>query len=230
MSLETSMPTRVILIEDDPWVMLLNRTMLEAEKDFCVVGEAETVKRGLAIAKTLEPDLLLVDVYLPDGSGLELVHQLRNENLPFEAIMITAANDLESVQRALRDGALDYLIKPFQQSRLRLALERFRTRESMTQKDKQFTQFKLDRLLGQTSERLPKGVDATTLEQVQDLLLTATEPLSADELGVQVGLSRVTAWRYLEHLRTTGVVTLEVAHGTVGRPSKRYGLVKRVKN
>jgi response regulator of citrate/malate metabolism len=230
MNLEISKPARVILIEDDPWVMLLNRQMLEAEPGFCVVGEAETAKRGLGLAKTLEPDLMLVDIFLRDGSGLDLVHQLRNENVSFEAIMITAANDLESVQRALRDGALDYLIKPFQQSRLRLALERYRARESMTQTDQQFTQSKLDRLLGKASERLPKGVDATTLEQVENSLLTALEPLSAEELGAQVGLSRVTAWRYLEHLRNTGVVTLEVAHGTVGRPLKHYSLVKRVRN
>ncbi len=219
-------PARAILIEDDLWVARVNREMVEAEKDFFVVGQAESVREGLALARSLAPDLLLVDVYLPDGSGLELVHRLRAERLSFEVIMITAASDVDSVQIALRDGVLDYLIKPFERPRLRQALGRYREREAIRE-GRNLTQARLDRLLGHASDaHLPKGVDPATLERVRETLLEANEPLSAEEVGARVGLNRVTAWRYLEHLARIGFVSLEVAHGGVGRPTKRYA-VKR---
>ncbi len=229
MSTETlSRPTRVILIEDDLWVARINREMVEVEPDFLVVGQAETVREGLALARSLEPDLLLVDVYLPDGSGLELIHTLRIERQAFEAIMITAASDLDSIQHALRDGVLDYLIKPFEQSRLQQALGRYRQRQAIRE-GRNFTQARLDRLLGQSSaSHLPKGVDASTLEQVREALIGTDEPLSAEEVGARVGLNRVTAWRYLEHLVRVGFVGLEVAHGGVGRPTKRYRVKQTV--
>lgn len=214
-------PTRVLLIEDDPWVLRVNREMVESVPGFVVVGEAQTLAQGSALTQSLGPDLLLVDVYLPDGTGLDLVRSLR-ESLDFEAIMITAANDAQTVQRALYDGVLDYLIKPFQQPRLKQALERYLQRRSAT-KEQSFTQKKLDRILGVHSpERLPKGIDAATLEQIKAILAAAQHPLSADEVGEEVGVSRVTAWRYLEYLQETGLATLELEYGSVGRPIKRY--------
>ncbi|WP_299432830.1 response regulator, partial [uncultured Meiothermus sp.] len=153
-------PTQVLLVEDDPWVSQVNRGMVETLAGFVVVGEAQTVQQGRALALTLKPELLLVDVYLPDGTGLDLIRALRSQNLDFEAIMITAANDAHTVQRALYDGVLDFLIKPFQQARLKQALERYYQRRRATQAES-FTQKKLDRLLGiNNPERLPKGIDA----------------------------------------------------------------------
>ncbi len=215
-------PTQVLLVEDDPWVTQVNRGMVGAVAGFVVVGEAQTVRQAQALALTLKPDLLLVDVYLPDGTGLDLIRALRSQNLDFEAIMITAANDTHTVQRALYDGVLDFLIKPFQQARLKQALERYLQRRSAAQ-EQSFTQKKLDRLLGVNNpERLPKGIDAATLEQIQHILRSTGHALSADDVGDRVGVSRVTAWRYLEYLQQTGFVAVEMEYGSVGRPIKRY--------
>lgn len=215
-------PTHVLLVEDDPWVSQVNRGMVEAVADFVVVGEAQTAQQGQALAQALKPDLLLMDVYLPDGTGLDLIRALRSQNLDFEAIMITAANDAHTVQRALYDGVLDFLIKPFQQARLNQALERYLQRRSVGLEES-FTQKKLDRLLGvHNPERLPKGIDAATLGQIQHILRTVGHALSADEVGDRVGVSRVTAWRYLEYLQQTGFAAVEMEYGSVGRPIKRY--------
>ncbi|MDX2005724.1 MAG: response regulator [Meiothermus sp.] len=215
--------TRVLLVEDDLWVARLNRVMVEAVEGFAVVGHAETAGQARELAAALRPDLLLVDVYLPDGTGLELVRELREQTPSPEVVMITAANDLPSVQQALHEGVLDYLIKPFQQPRLREALERYLQRRTAQQAGATFTQTKLDRLLGfRSSQLLPKGIDAATLEQVQHVLTHSAEPLSAEELGERMGLSRVTAWRYLEHLLHTGSAVLELSYGRLGRPVKRY--------
>ncbi|MCL6527965.1 MAG: response regulator [Thermaceae bacterium] len=218
-----SVSTHVMLIEDDPGVLAVNQAMIAGLPHFTVVGTAQSVGEGLELAVLLQPELLLVDVYLPDGTGLELIRALHARGLRFEAIMITAANDLDTVYHALVEGVMDYLIKPFQQPRLHEALERYRQRQIIKAQPQPFTQARLDRLLGvRGQQRLPKGIDLTTLEQIQHLLQSTSRPLSADEVGEGVGVSRVTAWRYLEHLQQTGFVQLELTYGTVGRPVKRY--------
>ena len=214
-------PARVLMIEDDLRVGRVNRALVESIPGFVVIAQAETIKKGRELVRALEPDLLLVDVYLPDGSGLDLVKELREEGRRFEAILITAASDLDSVHRALSDGALDYLIKPFRQPRLREALGRF-LRDDAAPKPS-VTQTCIDNLLGHHGvESLPKGLDPQTLERVREALGTGEAPLSAEEIGNRVGLSRVSAWRYLEYLDECGSVEAEVIYGSVGRPTKRY--------
>lgn len=217
------MKTNVLLIEDDPWVLQVNRAMLEQETGFCVVGQAQTVRAALEAVNTLEPDLILVDVYLPDGNGLEVVQHVRATRQNCEVIMITAATDASTIQVALRDGAIDYLIKPFGQARLHEALNRYSARRDAIRLKDHLTQRKLDRLLGfPNRERLPKGIDEITLEQIQTCLQSQPEAISADQVGGHVGVSRVTAWRYLEYLQTMGLAILELDYGSVGRPIKRY--------
>jgi response regulator of citrate/malate metabolism len=216
------MNTNVLLIEDDPWVLQVNRAMLEHEPGFTVIGSAQTVREARTAVDTLGPQLILVDVYLPDGSGLEVVQHVRKAQLDCEVIMITAANDTAIVQQALREGAVDYLIKPFAQTRLREALARYVARRSVHSPE-HLTQHKLDRLLGfPTRQRLPKGIDETTLEQIVTHLNASHAALSAEELGQHIGISRVTAWRYLEHLKEVGLAALLIDYGHVGRPVKRY--------
>jgi response regulator of citrate/malate metabolism len=220
------MNTKVLLIEDDPWVLQVNRAMLEHEPGFTVIGSAQTVREARTAVDTHKPDLILVDVYLPDGSGLEVVQHVRNAQLDCEVIMITAANDTQIVQQALREGAVDYLIKPFAQTRLREALARYTARRNVNSPE-QLTQHKLDRLLGfPTRQRLPKGIDETTLEQVRTYLNASSQTLSAEQVGQRIGVSRVTAWRYLEYLKEIGMADLVIDYGSVGRPVKRYSAIK----
>lgn len=214
---------RVLLIEDDPWVAQVNAEMVHTVAGFEVIGQAGGVQEGWHMVQQLRPDLALIDVFLPDGSGLELLESLRTHGVLLEAVMITAANDWPSVQKALYEGVLDYLIKPFSQARLQESLERYQQRKAVQPHVGSLTQTKLDRMLGfRQQQLLPKGIDATTLEQVRTLLQSTGLALSAEELGERMGLSRVTAWRYLEYLSQVGVVLLELSYGGPGRPVKRY--------
>ncbi len=218
-------PARVLMIEDDLRVGRVNRALVESIPGFVVIAQAETIRKGREMVRALEPDLLLVDVYLPDGSGLDLVKELRDEGRRFEAILITAASDLDSVHQALSEGAIDYLIKPFRQPRLREALGRF-LREDGAPKPA-VTQTCIDNLLGHHGvESLPKGLDPQTLERVRGALDGAEEALSAEEVGNHVGLSRVSAWRYLEYLDECGQTESVVTYGGVGRPTKRYRAIR----
>ncbi|GGJ43108.1 response regulator [Deinococcus roseus] len=213
----------VLLIEDDPWVAEVNRQMIESLPPFRVVGVADTLQEARRLTPSLRPKLMVVDVYLPDGSGLEWVHQLRTEGNVLDIIMITAANDLASIQMALRDGVLDYLIKPFEKSRLHDALGRYLSRQNMYAGSSTFTQSRLDRLLRHDPQvHLPKGIEQVTLEQIQNLLGNSAKSLTAEEIGGQLGISRVTAWRYLEYLVEREWAAVEALYKGSGRPQKSY--------
>ena len=212
---------RVILVEDDLRVARVNRDLLEIDPDVHVVGTAANCEEGDQLVRNLHPDLVLLDVYLPDGTGLDLLKEWRAREERFDVIMVTAADDVNAVQGAVAHGVLDYLIKPFDRARLTDALARYRSRRRHLRST--FDQERLDRFLGVSSEpTLPKGIDARTLERVAQLLSHSGQAMSAEDVGAHVGLSRVTAWRYLEYLVGTGRAKLDYQYGSAGRPSKLY--------
>ncbi|WP_412026545.1 response regulator [Deinococcus yunweiensis] len=216
----TPSPTiRTLIVEDDPQIAALHTRWLTAAGGFEVLGFAETIRIARAMTATLRPALLLLDVQLPDGRGLELLRELRVGGARVDAILVTAANDSASVQDALIHGAADYLVKPVTPERFRLALERARERAALWAQPG-VNQGDLDALLG-TPAPATSGLDAETLQRVR-VALRGGPPRTAAELGAGLGLSRVTAWRYLERLVEMGEATVETDVGTVGRPAKRY--------
>ena len=213
---------RVLLVEDDLRVARVNRELLERDPDVHVVGSAATLAQGDALVQVLAPDLVLLDVHLPDGSGLGLLRHWRSQGRTTDVALITAADDEATVRTALAQGAFDYLIKPFTGARLAEVIARHRARRTSRST---LDQAHLDRLLGVGStspEVLPRGIDAHTLERVAGVLEAAAQALSAEEVGDRVHLSRVTAWRYLEHLVRAGRASLDHQYGLAGRPAKLY--------
>lgn len=213
-------PLRVLIVEDDPQIAALHWRLLERAGGFTVLGQAESLRVARAMLRTLHPDLLLLDVHLPDGRGLDLLREARVSGAQVDAILVTAASDAPSVQDALLHGAADYLVKPVTPERFTLALERARERAALwAQGD--VRQGHLDALLAPPSAPDAAGLDGDTLRRVRAALRDLGEA-SAAELGTRVGLSRVTAWRYLEHLVETGEASVGTDARTGGRPAKRY--------
>ena len=215
---------RVLLVEDDVRVARVNREWLERDEAVHVVGTAATCAQAHELLRALDPDLVLLDVYLPDGSGAQLLQHWRAAGQWVDVVMVTAAGDEATVRATLAYGVLDYLIKPFGGSRLAEAVAAHRRRTRLAQDT--FSQADLDRFRGLKpgdDAALPKGVDAHTLERVAAALRSALpEALSAEEVGTRVGLSRVTAWRYLEFLVKSGQAELAHLYGAAGRPAKLY--------
>lgn len=170
---------KVLIVEDDPLVAQVNAGYLAQRPGYQVCGVAASVREGGLLLRRERPDLLLLDVFLPDGSGLDLLSEARAEGWVQDVIMLTAARDAASVQTALQHGA-SVLIKPFTRERLYAALDALEQRhQAMQSGEREFTQQALDRLLGHTQggAALPKRVDANTLERVLGSLRVAQSPL-----------------------------------------------------
>jgi response regulator of citrate/malate metabolism len=223
---------RTLVVDDDFRVSAIHAAYVSRVPDFAVVGQATTVDAAIEAVGTLRPDLLLLDVYLPDGSGLDLLRRLAAQQAEVrpDALMITAARDVASVRAAMQLGATGYLVKPFGFAALQERLAGYRElREKVAALDPaaETGQEEVDALfsVGRPSP-LPavpaKGHSAPTLALVLGTLHGAGRDLSAAQVAEQTGISRATAQRYLSYLVREGRVRLELRYGTTGRPEHRY--------
>ncbi len=220
---------RVLVVDDDFMVARVNRGYVEQVPGFTVAGEAYTGSAAVAAVGELAPDLVLLDIYLPDISGLEVLQRLRADRHPVDVLAVTAAKDTEVVRQAIQGGVVHYLVKPFTFAALRERLEGYaeaRRRLERAGESGQAGQDDIDRLFGAPSgsgaRPLPKGLSAATRDVVAQALRAAGDDLSAAEVAQRTGLSRVSARRYLEHLTGTEQVELRLQYGGAGRPEHRY--------
>ncbi|WP_414931098.1 response regulator [Vibrio europaeus] len=219
--------TRVMIIEDDLAIAQLHQRYLEQIGGYEVIGIATTKLEANLQLDILQPDLLLLDVYLPDGTGLEILQELRTKNLSCDVILITAARDVDTLQQAMRGGVVDYLLKPVVFPRLEAALKKYVLQKHQLNHANDLDQSIVDKMLQAANSndspknRLPKGIDGVTLEKIKALFVD-NQNLTADEAGEQIGASRTTARRYLEYLISTGKLEADLNYGTVGRPERTY--------
>lgn len=219
--------TRVMIIEDDLAIAQLHQRYLEQIGGYQVIGIATTKLEANLQLDILSPDLLLLDVYLPDGTGIEILQDLRSKNLSCDVILITAARDVDTLQQAMRGGVVDYLLKPVVFPRLEAALKKYVVQKHQLNHTHDLDQSIVDKMLQTSnatdapSKRLPKGIDGVTLDKIK-ALFSSNENLTADEAGEQIGASRTTARRYLEYLISTGELEADLNYGTVGRPERTY--------
>ncbi|MCW2553142.1 MAG: Transcriptional regulatory protein [Mycobacterium sp.] len=218
----------VLVVDDDFMVAEIHRKFVDRVDGFTTVGAARTGAEALEMAGALQPDLILLDVYLPDMTGLEVLQWLRSVGNPVGVIMITAARELDTVSGALDGGAADYLIKPFEFPQLLAKLEAFAARADALASATGADQTLIDSLFGSPGgssgptpgDPLPKGLGAVTGQLVLDAV-RATGEVSSAECAELVGISRVSARRYLEHFLSVGALELRLQYGA-GRPERRY--------
>lgn len=227
----------VLVVDDDVRVARVNAAYVGKVAGFRVAGQAHTAAEALAFledaqdAQDAHVDLVLLDHYLPDETGLSLVRRLRQLGHHTDIIMVTAARDIATVQAAMRHGALQYLVKPFTFAGLRAKLEGYAALRRALEGDGEAGQDQVDRIFGALGgasagpAELPKGHSALTADLVREVLRGAEGPLSAQEVAERSSLSRQTAQRYLKLLERTGWVRLSLKYGETGRPEHRYDWV-----
>lgn len=218
---------KVLIVEDDPMVAMLNKQYVNRDPHFQTSHVCRDGKSALEYLRANAVDLVILDVYMPRNDGLSLLKKLREEQLPVSVIMVTAANDRDTVEEALRFGVVDYLVKPFLGERFQKALETFLERQEVFRDTASFNQNAIDSLIGasrsSSAEPLPKGIQPQTLERIREFLEEEkfTE-FSSEEVADRIGLSRVTVRRYMNYLMEKGFISGQMNYGTGGRPSMLY--------
>ncbi|MEC4015837.1 response regulator [Streptomyces sp. H27-D2] len=219
---------QVLVVDDDVRVAEINAAYVAKVAGFRVAARAHSAAEALAVIEREPVDLVLLDHYLPDETGLALVQRLRRQGHHTDVIMVTAARDIATVQAAMRYGALQYLVKPFTFAGLRSKLEGYATLRRTLDGGGEAEQSEVDRIFGALGgsnaepAELPKGHSALTADLVRQVLRAAEGPLSAQEVAELSGLSRQTAQRYLKLLERAGRIRLSLKYGDTGRPEHRY--------
>ncbi|MEH3034548.1 MAG: response regulator [Aeromicrobium erythreum] len=225
------MTTRVLVVDDDFMVARIHERFVERTDGYEVVGSVRTGAEAVEAVETLQPDLVLLDVHMPDVDGLEVLRRVRAAGHAVGVVMVTAERDAEVVRAALLGGAQQYLVKPFEYPDLVARLEAVRrTLDALADRPEDVDQAAIDAAFGTGGPAapavLPKGLSPETAERVLATLADGTER-SAAETGDEVGIARVSARRYLEHFVTTGRLRVRLQYGSAGRPERRYSVVAR---
>jgi response regulator of citrate/malate metabolism len=227
---------RVLVVDDDFMVAKVHAAFVARTPGFEVAGVAHSGATALVSAAALNPDLVLLDIHLPDMSGLEVLRRVREVRPDVDVLVISAAKEVDTVRTALRGGVVNYLLKPFDSDALRDRLQQYARAHVPLATGPTIAQSDLDRIFGGRSPepgqhaggtRLPKGLSPESAEVVRRALQeSATQEsggdLSASECAERTGLSRVSARRYLEHFIETGDAEVRLRYGVAGRPQRRY--------
>lgn len=216
---------RVVVVDDDFMVAKVHRGFVERVPGFCVVGVAHSGEETVRMVARTGPDLVLLDVYLPDMSGLEVLKMLRENGFGGDALVITAARDVATIRTALHGGVVHYLIKPFTFDVLRERLERYAAAHRRLAASAAVVQDDVDRFFSAfrpSSAQLPKGLTKPTADLVAKALQEAESDLSAAECAERAGLSRVSTRRYLEYFVMLGKAEVKLRYGAAGRPERRF--------
>ena len=240
---------KVLIVEDDPMVSHLNRLYTEKIPGFIVLGEIN-IDNNMKIDNEFlkQTDLLLLDIYLPGKDGLTILKEIRESKYSIDVIIISAAKDVKHITEAMHLGIVDYLIKPFTFERYKKSLLKykdmfysFNNKNNLKQKD-------IDTFMGSNNKlyennkvnynnkkntdtnkyirELPKGLNDKTLYKIMDYLKNRGEAVTTKEMAEFVGLSRVTAQRYLKYMAGKNIVEVKREYGSVGRPQHFYKLIQ----
>jgi response regulator of citrate/malate metabolism len=221
-------PVRVLVVEDDELSAQAHADYVRRTAGFELVAVARSAGEAARVLRSDRAvDLVLLDMHLPDGHGLGLLQTVRAEGHACDVIAVTAARDVDVVKRAVSQGVVLYLLKPFTYAAFRNKLEQYADyRRRLDDSDSAVGQEDVDRMLGvlrtSSPSALPKGMSAATLRDITAALRGSPDARSASEVATSVGASRVTARRYLEYLAAERMVQRGVRYGGSGRPEVEY--------
>lgn len=220
----------VLIVEDNVEASMIFQNYLNEMEGYRLIGVAENGEQAKSLLQALKPDLVLLDVYLPDMNGIDILWFIRQNHRRTDVILLTAANDTETVGEAMRGGVYSYLIKPVDSDRFHRVLQEYATYKKELQSGNEIGQQQVDAFFHpniHTAEAVeqevyPKGVDRHTLVSVRQAMKEQQNSEKAEEIAAKVGVSHSTVRRYLEYMVSRKEAEVEVTYGTVGRPVRKY--------
>ena len=216
---------KILIIEDDPMVAMIHKEYFkrkEISNDLNHVSTLEEAKEFLANSDT---DLIILDNYLADGQGIEFLPELKG----YPIIMITAANDVQTVEAALTSGVVDYLVKPFTYERFSQAIDKVQDYMKLLSKEK-INQDLIDDYLNsgrveEEEDSLPKGLSRITLKKVLENIKEQETGFTTQQVADALDISRITIRKYLNHLVNINVLSEDAEYYTSGRPVSVFTVV-----
>lgn len=218
---------RTLVVDDDFMAVSVHRDLVERVPGFTVVGQALSGRQALAQVERLRPDLVILDMYLPDISGIEVMRRMRADpGLTADVIAVTSAKDVEILRAAMSLGVVHYVVKPFTFRVLRERLDSYAAAASRLETVQRPGQREVDRIYGLlragSEQALPKGISAPTLQLVADIVERSPDGITSASVADRAGFSAGVARRYLRHLVDAGSVTFTLRYGATGRPEHIY--------
>ncbi|MEW6980507.1 response regulator [Bacillus pumilus] len=226
---------KVLIAEDDFRIAAIHETYIQKIQGFQVAGKAKSANDMWEALQKEQVDLILLDVYMPDELGTNLLPLLRERYPEVDVIIITAATETMLLRDALHYGVVHYLIKPVTAQKFTQVLTEYKEKKDLINSKDEVNQTMIDLFFGHMQEErkqkgdrdLPTGINSLTLDKVKTLMASENSGITAEELGEKMGVSRTTARRYVEYLVTTGECRAELAYGIIGRPERRYYSAKK---
>ena len=215
----------VLIVEDDPMVAMINEQYVNRNERFRVVATCNNGKDAVDYLAKKTVDLIIMDVFMPNMNGIETLREIRNRNIASSVIMVTAANDITTFEEAMKLGAVDYLVKPFDFDRFQQALDKFALAQSLLREGKTLTQSSIDQIVGapaNTINQSPKGIQEKTKGVILECLAAENDWMTGEKIAEATGLSAVTIRRYMNHLVQSGDAVGTMNYETGGRPCMLY--------
>ncbi|EKO3582157.1 response regulator [Vibrio metschnikovii] len=220
----------IVIVEDDVNITNIYLDIIQGFSRFTVVGIAESQKIARTIIQAYQPQLILLDNYLPDGLGIDLYRDIlaQKKKRKQDVVLITASDDVNTVQEAMQLGCFDYLLKPISFDRFQQTLQRYLDLNNAMKAYDNLNQKYIDELFNiqhrkQQVSLLPKGIEQITLDKIISLLsLNSGDKFTVEKVSLHTGVSKTTARRYLEYCATHGLIISENEYGKVGRPERVY--------
>ena len=218
---------KVLIVEDDPMVAMINEQYIKRNKNFTLVGKCNDGMSALNFLEKTDIDLIILDVYMPKMNGFETLREIRNRQITTDVIMVTAANDIDSLEEALHLGVVDYLVKPFTFDRFQMALEKYIAKINALKDIEKLNQSNIDSIIvnsrKNTQDIFPKGIQEKTMQCIMDYLRENSGVwFTGDQIAGEIGLTGVTVRRYMNYLSESGRVIGEMNYETGGRPCMLY--------
>ncbi len=219
---------KVLIVEDDPMVLEINKGYLNEIPGYEVIGAVSSVKEAVHFLQSHKPNLILLDIFMPEENGLNMLTTLRQKEFEMDVILITAASDVKSINKAIQYGAFDYIIKPFSFDRFKQSMLKYKQQARILKEENELNQNELDRLLAErrhlaAEAELPKGLTKYTLKEIWKYVEGKEgAEFTTDELVEETGISRISVRKYLQFLEKASVLTSHCSYGNIGRPLTVY--------
>ena len=224
------MTYKVLIVEDDPMVAMINEQYVKQNKNFTVSSICRNGDEALSFLDDNAVDLIVMDVFMPVMDGVETLKTIRERKVSSEVIMVTAANDTQTLERTMHLGVLDYLIKPFTMERFSIALEKFMSQSKTLKENTILDQKSIDLLMSSKQEskqflreaEYPKGINRKTLSTIMNFFDENTGWQTVDMIADKLKISIVTIRHYMNYLVEKRIVSEDINYETGGRTSMLY--------